>query len=494
MIWRNPPYQCGLFALVVSLLLLPAAVGQAAEDEADQKTRVYRLKPLLDAVMATHEADPMQGQRGEPLTRAVAREQLITLMARAGDVRQREEHEEVLTITASAADHRRMAYLLEGLGGADPDTEPAEASESVAEWDTLLRRRINVQWRQVPLEQVLEELFDELEVPVRADWHSLLGLGIEPTTPISVAGVDREVGTVLLHLVETLRGKVPIRSRIDYALGDGAVRIWGDAPKTVRVYDVRDLIADSDGEPRAERVGRLLDSLRKTVRAGGWMQHGGLEAIVQEFNGRLAVFAGSSVQWQVAGVLDRLQAAEGEPEPWRLDFLHPDGWRDDLLEQRFDVDWQQTPVEDAVRQLAETIRCPIRVDWEHLDRQKPVTLTLRQTPLAVVLQDLIQQVSPEERPLDFRFAPSSIEIGARNVLPTLPRVYTVADPAAEGGEGADRIDRLMEKIRTTIAPETWQRHGPSTMFSRNGQLVVRAPGSVVWQIEQRLMPPTQPAR
>ncbi len=186
------------------------------------------------------------------------------------------------------------------------------------------------------------------------------------------------------------------------------------------------------------------------------------------------------------------------------------------------VDWEDTPLEDVVEWLKEQGPVNVVVRWdalanEGIDEGTPVTLSLKQTSVAKILAETLEQISETETVL-FRGVGNTIKISTKTDLnrKLYVRVYDISDilvrvpdftgaPQVDltrsqsgggGGGGQDenifgdegdddgdegdeleydeRIAALIELIQTTVEPESWlDMGGRGTVMAFNKMLVVR---------------------
>ncbi|MGD8454193.1 MAG: hypothetical protein PVJ57_20455 [Phycisphaerae bacterium] len=245
---------------------------------------------------------------------------------------------------------------------------------------------------------------------------------------------------------------------------------------------------------------------------------------------------------------DALTKAQEALIPWDVEVLYPKNWleltakrsaagigtggeiEDDELNRKLDeilpeFDFQDAPLEAVIEHLQEFQQINIAVDWEDLDangieREKAVTVQLRNLPFRTVLQELLAQVGGDIK-LAFEVSDGLLRIATkdkldrnkvvlvydiRDLLVNVPRFNNAAtmDPAQalnqSGGQGGgggnnqlfqsnqnnqnenrdqgantgDIVERIMEIIRQTVEPDSWVETGGGEASIRelNGQLII----------------------
>lgn len=185
-----------------------------------------------------------------------------------------------------------------------------------------------------------------------------------------------------------------------------------------------------------------------------------------------------------------------------------------------EVDWDETPLEEVIEWVTEQGPINVVVRWRALedagiDRDAPVTLRLKGTTVGTVLNEVLEQVSDLEE-VRFRGEGSILRISTRTDLnkKMYLRTYNVTDLLVEvrdfvdgpnidiqqqagggrgggsqpvfsgsGGGGGDRededqmeerLDDLIELIKATVEPSSWQESGgEGTIVGMNNHIVVR---------------------
>lgn len=232
--------------------------------------------------------------------------------------------------------------------------------------------------------------------------------------------------------------------------------------------------------------------------------------------------------------------------PWDVEVLYPRNWLElsarreasaigtgefegdselnrKLSEVLPEFNFQDAPLEQVMEHLQELQEINIHVDWEDLEfngieRDKPVTIQLRNLPFSTVLKEILSQAGGDIR-LGYSVSEGLLRIATkdkldrdkvvlvydiRDLLVNVPRFNNAAtlDPAqalqqqgqAGGGGGAgaqlfqstqqnqqredeqdgDLVERLMEIIRQTVEPDSWVETGggDASLRELNGQLII----------------------
>ncbi len=233
--------------------------------------------------------------------------------------------------------------------------------------------------------------------------------------------------------------------------------------------------------------------------------------------------------------------------PWRADVLYPGNWleiveRRDGIEQGFgrpdaegelnakleevmpDIDFVDQPFDQIMEFLSDVNKVNISIDWENLetagvDRDRPVSIQLRDVSFGTVLNEVLSQVGGET-PLGYNLGEGLIRIATkerldrnkyilvydiRDLLVNIPRfdnapridLQQAGQQAAQAGQGGGGgggqglfqddqeddedegenqglIDEIMDIIRQTVEPDSWRENGSGEGALRelNGQLIV----------------------
>jgi general secretion pathway protein D len=239
--------------------------------------------------------------------------------------------------------------------------------------------------------------------------------------------------------------------------------------------------------------------------------------------------------------------AEEAKIPWYSDVLYPKNWleittRRKALEagagtsdedadlnrvldmQQDEVNFTDTPLVQAVDFLKDVNRVNVTVDWDDLadvgvDRERPISLSLRSIPLRTAFKELLNQAGGEAA-LGFAVRDGVLRIATRrtldrdkhvvvydirDLLVDMPRFVNaptldLADSFKESGGGVSparrdlfttespddpdkalvlaqhdaRVQEMLDIIRTNVAPDSWRETGggDGALRELNGELIV----------------------
>jgi general secretion pathway protein D len=241
-----------------------------------------------------------------------------------------------------------------------------------------------------------------------------------------------------------------------------------------------------------------------------------------------------------------LQEADEVRIPWTQDILYPKNWMEIIsrptrrqvgsvgpgedfeLNRRLDstqpeVNFEELPFDQAIDFLTDLNKMNIAVDWEDLaqsgvDRDKPITIRLKEVSLRTVLNELLTQVGGNV-PLSFSVGEGLLRIATkekldrdkfilvydiRDLIVNIPRFANipqidstgdsavVADggnrgslfgsqgsaeaPQSDNGGAANKeiVNKIMDIVRQTVEPDSWRETGggDGALRELNGQLIV----------------------
>ncbi len=216
-----------------------------------------------------------------------------------------------LVVMQSPEVHGRIADLLRAVR----EVKQANANEGTAKylpmrardhaafvaWNTQLNRRVDIDFREIPLVDVQEYLQDLTGLPVQLDMRALEDNGISPDLPL----------TFQQHQI-SLRAALNFMLR-RHALGwhcSGEVLLITTADVAAHeledlIYPVADLAGQADGTHQCDELVELLQS---TVRPDSWSIFGGPGAIVGTPDGKMLVVAQTrECHEQIGGLLKELR-------------------------------------------------------------------------------------------------------------------------------------------------------------------------------------------
>ncbi len=213
-----------------------------------------------------------------------------------------------------------------------------------------LDRRIPVDFRKLPFEQVIERLVDAHRLPLIVNWNDLERAGVSATVRISLSLPQQiTLKTALTEILDQAGGgavdlgfdvltdviKIATRETIDknvylatYDIADLLMEIpnFTNGPE----YDLGKILSQSaarqaqradrpwlygdddddeaESDPgRARRVRKIIDLIKETIQPASWYRAGPSTASIHEINGQLVVTQNSAGQRQVGGLLGRLR-------------------------------------------------------------------------------------------------------------------------------------------------------------------------------------------
>ncbi len=213
-----------------------------------------------------------------------------------------------------------------------------------------LDKRIPVDFRGEPFDEVIERLAAANRVNVIVNWNDLKRAGVERSVPIDLS-LPREITLkrALTEVLEQAGGglvglgygtaggvlKIATQATLDketftavYDIADLLMEIpmFNDAPMTdltqvsrlatpVRVQRLEQpwLYGDDDDDEREEdprragRVKKIIDLIEETVAPDSWYDRGGSIGTIKEINGQLVITQNSSSQQQIGDLLGKLR-------------------------------------------------------------------------------------------------------------------------------------------------------------------------------------------
>ncbi len=232
-------------------------------------------------------------------------------------------------------------------------TRPERSRPGESRQDRLLfgalDRKIQVDFRKDPFEQVIERLASADRINIIVNWHDLKRADVDRGVLIDL-DLPREI-TLKKALTEVLEQAGGGQVELGYDVAGGVIKIATrqtlDRQTYTAVYDVNDLLmevpnfddapmtdlskasrpprpeprqppnswrsGDQDEEQfepdpeRAGRVAKIIDLIQDTVAPDSWVEHGGSVGTIKEINGQLVVTQNSSAQQQVGNLLGKLR-------------------------------------------------------------------------------------------------------------------------------------------------------------------------------------------
>ncbi len=309
----------------------------------------------------------------------------------------------------------------------------------------LARQVEEVAFEATPLGEVVAYLTELMGVNVHVQWARLEDFGAGNETPISLKLRGVTVERVWQLVLNEIR-EVPV----DYMIEDGVLLISTREGilrnLTTRVYDVRDLL----GAPPS---------------VGG----GSTARIPAGVGGSLTSSAGAEARRQGASSSDVNSA---------LNSVVPH------------ASIQDQPLEMVLDWLTELSGINLIVEWEDLsqngvERDTPISLSLRNLPLGAVLAEVLRKAGRSEIELGYAVEDGLLRIATRaRLLRTID-----SEEAGMGTSGRDEpsgpvdvaADELVAMIQRSLAPWSWESNGAENaghLEVYRGLLIVRTAGPI----------------
>ncbi len=365
------------------------------------------------------------------------------------------------------------AAAKEGVSNTPTETTPpkkiAEGPETIDPAEVLpkaLTERVTVDFADSSLDDLVRWLKTERDLVVVADRQAFLDIDIRPDSAWFSERLENEP---LYFLLERLRD----RDIAWYMRGDvlylTTVELADEAMVTAP-YSIAHLVA-SGYDPV-----RLSELVRATIWPDVW--EAGTECKLTVLGDVLFVRVPDRMHYQIAGLLKALAS------PAERTFIHEPTVHTRIrekLKQRVSVTFRETPLSEAVKELASQVNIPIRLDKprlvdEGVDMEMPITLDLQNVPLRTVL-DVLPMKAWKEVSWELRDGVLWITGISTSASRDKTAVYDIGDLCRN-----DRESRaLVEMLKAQTSQEYWYdlagREGPIEI-ARSGVLVAYAPEKV----------------
>lgn len=213
-----------------------------------------------------------------------------------------------------------------------------------------LDRRIPVDFRQIPFDQVIEKLVDSQRLNIIVNWHDLMKAGVKKNTLIDLY-LPVEI-TLKKAITEILDQAGAGNVSLGYDIADGVVKIATqdtlDHQTYTAVYDINDLLMEipnftdapirdlnqanrlartqatmpeqqpwwrgdvdddeNEEDPyRTNQVQVIIDVIQETIDPHSWIERGGSVGTIKEINGQLVVTQNSANQRGIGNLLGKLR-------------------------------------------------------------------------------------------------------------------------------------------------------------------------------------------
>jgi hypothetical protein len=353
--------------------------------------------------------------------------------------------------------------------------------------EQALNATADVDFNETPLRDVTNYLRETYQIPIIIDKRALddVGMGSDSPVTLSIRGIS--LRSVLNLMVKELK--------LTYVVHDQVLKITtpegAENELAARVYPVADLaVACRQSfvvDEQESNYAMILRVITGHVAPDSWDDVGG-RASAWSFDpwGILVVSQKredhEALESLLAAVRKGRRSAEGatetsvdtQPIPVTSDVkLAAHAKIEQVLSTVVNVDFAETSLNEVAKYLGDAHGIPIWIDRRALDDvgmggDTPVTFSLQSVSLRSALRlmlrelDLVYQVDDEV--LKITTAKES-----ENALTM--RVYPVGDflespPNAAGRlERSQGLDRLLDLIESTVAPNTWEHVGGSGVLS-----------------------------
>ncbi|MCA9199323.1 MAG: hypothetical protein KDA87_17375 [Planctomycetales bacterium] len=319
-----------------------------------------------------------------------------------------------------------------------------------------LRKKVNVKFEGTSLREIAEWISTQASLPVLLDQRPLMDeAGVSANEPISDQLQDEPLYLFFNRLA---------RSNIGWYIEDNVVHLSSieDAQQklSTRFYNVGDLL---DKEISGDSI---VGTLTNTVHAASWDDMGG-EGNAQMLGDVLFVRQTEAIHVQIAGLLQAIRS------PGRQTFV-ADPLANleirDKLKSTTTVNFDDTPLEEAVRILSQQTSVDIRLDRMALREKRirgrePISLRLADRDLGTILKVMLGEFELSTVLQDGVLWVTSVD------EPTLrTAVYDVRDLC----QNSDESDALAEAITSQTDPDSWSELGGegSLDFITAGTLVI----------------------
>ncbi len=309
----------------------------------------------------------------------------------------------LLIVNAFMPEHAGVPAPRDAQAQQDADAVPAEAAaenEPAATVDVPeivwidpaqfvpepLARSIDVELLEVPLDEALHEIAGQIQVPLLIDVQGLNDQGLAIDELVTVQAAKEPAFQVLDRLLD-LVGGVPLACTFETGILHVTTKEIYDERLTTLSYNVSDLL----------NVGYDSNSLVDLIQnetTGPWFDLDGIGGTISDFGKMLTIRQTASVQREAAALLDALRTPGLER---RLISEAVDRKLQAQLSQPIAVEYVDVPLVDVVADINDRCGTNLRLDLPELENEgitadHPVTITLPERPLHVVLDYLFRYV------------------------------------------------------------------------------------------------------
>lgn len=183
-----------------------------------------------------------------------------------------------------------------------------------------LGQLLSIDMKEIKLKEALAHIGKSIDVPIIVDWQTLVQIGIEPNSPVTLAINNIKAGDVLDLILKQ-------------ASDDKPEPLWHDeTPRAIEIstrrqllktnqylvtYDIRDLVPQinydskqtitSSTEFRSQRVEELQALIRNTFSTRDWLEYGGDISSIRKLDAAFVVSAHRSMHQNIDQFLTALR-------------------------------------------------------------------------------------------------------------------------------------------------------------------------------------------
>jgi hypothetical protein len=394
--------------------------------------------------------------------------------------------------------HRQIRALFRALKS--PDDPPRswqplviwpENHDSTAALFARLERPASIDCEDLPLDELVEFLATEHDIPIILNFKKLAEASVSPTSPITKRLSGMSLGSLLIHVANEFELTVLIR--------DGAIQFTtpedAENQLTLVAYPVHDLAEPQPYRgfgPPLRDYDSLIELIATTIRPDSWDDVGG-PAPIDHIGGYLLIAQTPVVHAEIESLLSQLRrhldlgaAPRVFASPARESAVSA---IEAALDQPLDASFVGLPVHEFCDRLSEKI-------------SRPVLLAQRRFDEAGINSETL---------IPFDFPPTNARTQLNRILDSLDLDYTIRDEALiittpEDAE-SNRITRvydvrslhetgvslfnthddgtLIELIERHVAPDSWDDRGGPGAIDRFAALLVISHTPEVHQSFQR---------
>ena len=374
------------------------------------------------------------------------------------------------------------ALMVAGVGAAAAEGPalPGDRPENRKVQEQLDTVKVSVAFDDTPLLEALDRLQTLGNVNIVVDRPNF-----EEGKTVTLKLANVPLGTALKLLAEQIGLKCAVRNGVAFLSDEEGVK----EPPIRGVYDVRDLLRQRVGgeEKTPEEILQdLTDNIKETIAPGTWDEQ---VYAGRAFDGTILITHTPEVHRKVREHLADLRrvlavsapaAADAVKRAPAIPELPEDRAENRAVRQAIDttivsIAFADTPVFDALNKLAAMGKVNIVLDRRKFrDPGRTVTLKLEKVPLGTVLTFLTRQIGMRHA---IRDGVVCVGTGDDVEGPPIRVAYEALDLAKQrvGDERKDSqemIFELLDTIKQTIAPGTWDEGSFHTARQFQGTIVI----------------------